>query len=203
MSECELNNFQLDTSLGMLNRVRSGDEQAWIDFSNRCAHILQNWARWNGLQLADAEDLTHEAMLVVLAKIRTFRHAGRGSLRAWLRAIAWRCHRNSLARSEDITRPEIIEKYRRLEYQIADLEEQFDQLQELDLLRECMQVVQQRVRPQSWEAFRLLAVEGIPGPAAAAQLHMQTEAVHAARNRVQKLLSAEIRRRRNSRLADD
>lgn len=198
-----MKNFQLDTSLGLLNRVRSGDDQAWIDFSNRCAAVLHQWARWNGLQLADAEDLTHEALLVVLAKIRDFRHAGRGSLRAWLRAIAWRCHRTSLARLDDVTDPEIIEKYRRSEYQIADLADQFDQLQQLDLLRECMSVVQQRVRPQSWEAFRLLAVEGIPGPAAAAQLHMQIEAVHAAKNRIQKLISTEIRRRQNSQPADD
>lgn len=198
-----MKNFQLDTSLGLLNRVRSGDDQAWIDFSNRCSAVLQQWSRWNGLQPADAEDLTHDALLVVLAKIRDFRHAGRGSLRAWLRAIAWRCQRTSLARLDDVTRPEIIEKYRRSEYQIADLEDQFDQLQQLDLLRECMKVVQQRVRPQSWEAFRLLAVEGIPGPAAAAQLQMQTEAVHAAKNRIQKLISAEIRRRQNSQPAGD
>lgn len=203
MSECELKNFQLDTSLGLLNRVRSGDDQAWIDFSNRCAGILHRWARGNGLQLADAEDLTHESMLIVLKKIRDFRHSGRGSLRAWLRAIAWRCHRTSLARLDDVAHPEIIEKYRHLERQIADLEDQFDQLQQLDLLRECMQIVQQRVRPKSWEAFQLLAVEGVPGPTAAAQLHMRPEAIHAARNRVQKLISAEIRRRQNSKSPRD
>jgi RNA polymerase sigma factor (sigma-70 family) len=198
-----LNNFQLDTSLGLLNRVRSGEDQAWIDFSHRCAGVLYQWARWNGLQVADAEDLTHEAMLIVLAKIREFRHVGRGSLRAWLRAIAWRCLRTAQARQDDVNRPEIIQKYRRSESQIADLQEQFDRLQQLDLLRECMQAVQLRVRPRSWEAFRLLAVEGLSGPAAAAQLDMNVEAVHAAKDRVQKLISAEIRRRRNSRPADE
>ncbi len=198
-----MNSSQLDTPLSLLNRVHTGDDQAWFDFSTRCAVILQQWARWNGLQAADAEDLTHDALLVVLAKVRDFRHAGRGSLRAWLRAIAWRCLRNAQARSADITRPEIIEKYRRTEYQITDLEEQFDQLQQLDLLRECMQVVRQRVRPQAWEAFRLLAVDGVSGPAAAAQLQMQPEAVHAAKNRVQKLISTEIRRRQNALPKDD
>ncbi|MFM7055655.1 MAG: RNA polymerase sigma factor [Planctomycetota bacterium] len=193
-----MNSFQLDTSLGLLKRVHSGDDQAWLDFSTRCAQMLHQWARWNGLQAADADDLTHEALLVVLKKVRDFKHSGRGSLRAWLRAIAWRCLRAAQAQHHDLARPEILEKFRRTEYQIADLEEQFDQLQQLDLLRECMRVVQQRVRPQAWEAFRLLAVDGIPGPVAAAQLQMQPEAVHAAKNRIQKLISAEIRRRRNS-----
>lgn len=198
-----MNNFHVDTSLGLLERVRSGNDQAWVEFSNHCAGILQQWAKWNGLQLADADDLTHEALLVVLLKFRNFRHVGRGSLRAWLRAIAWRCHRDLLDSADDVTRPEILQKYQQTNFQITDLEDQFDQLQQLDLLRDCMQVVQRRVNPQSWEAFRLLAVEGISGPAAAAQLSMQTEAVYAAKTRVQKLISVEIRRRQNSQSADD
>lgn len=185
----------MDTSQGLLDRVRSGNDQAWIDFSTHCSGILQQWARWKGLQVADADDLTHEAMLVVLVKIRNFRRAGRGSLRAWLRAIAWRCHLAALSRADDLARDEIVEKYSRVESQIDDLEKQFDQLQQLDLLNHCMQAVQQRVRPQSWEAFRLVAVEGLPGPAAAKVLQMQTEAVHAAKYRIQKLISAEFRRR--------
>lgn len=192
-----LNTFQLDTSLGMLRRVQSGDGQAWSDFAARTAFILNQWARWKRLQTADAEDLTHDALLVVLAKIQSFKHSGRGSFRAWLRAIAWRCLCEANARNENLSRPDLADRYRRTEDQIVELEEQFDRLQQLDLLHSCMQSVRQRVRPQTWEAFRLLAMECLSGATVAAQLDMQVDAVHAAKARVQRLISAEIRRRQN------
>ncbi len=198
-----MTNFQNDTSIGMLNRVRTDDPQAWIDFSIRCSEILGQWARWNGMQSADAEDLTHEALLIVLAKFRFFRHAGRGSLRAWLRAIAWRCQQKNRNRPDLIGRHQLQERCERAEHQIEELQEQFDRLQQLDLLRGCMAVVQQKVRPQTWEAFRLLAVENIPGPVVAEQLQIQVEAAYAARHRVQKLISVEFRKCRNSLSQDE
>jgi RNA polymerase sigma factor (sigma-70 family) len=187
----------------MLDRVRSGDERAWSDFARRAAAILAQWARWRRLQAADAEDLTHEALLVVLSKIHSFKHSGRGSFRAWLRAIAWRCLCEAQSDRENLARPELAERYLRTEDQIADLEEEFDQLQQIELLRSCLVSVQRRVRTQTWDAFRLVALEGLSGPAAAQQLHMQIDAVHAAKARVQKLLTAEIRRRQNHQLPEN
>ncbi len=195
--------FQLDTSLGMLRRVQAGDNEAWTVFATRAATILGQWARWKRLQAADAEDLTHDAMLVVLSKIQDFRHSGPGSFRAWLRAIAWRCLCEAHTSKGRFSRPELIEKYRQSEDQIADLEEEFEQLQLLNLLNACMLSVQRRVQPQTWDAFRLMAFEGLSGPAVATQLEMHLDAVHAARARVQKLITAELRRRQNYLHRDD
>lgn len=188
---------QLDTSLGVLGRVQAGDDRAWTEFATRAATILRHWARWKRLQIADAEDLTHDALLVVFSKIQGFKHSGRGSFRAWLRAIAWRCLCEAHSEKEDLARPELAERYREAEDQIAELDEEFDRLQQLDLLNSCMMTVQRRVQTQTWNAFRLVALEGLSGPAAAGQLSMQLDAVHAAKARVQRLISTEIRRRRN------
>jgi RNA polymerase sigma-70 factor (ECF subfamily) len=188
---------QLDTSLGVLGRVQAGDDRAWTEFATRAATILRHWARWKRLQIADAEDLTHDALLVVFSKIQGFKHSGRGSFRAWLRAIAWRCLCEAHSEKEDLARPELAERYREAEDQIAELDEEFDRLQQLDLLNSCMKTVQRRVQTQTWNAFRLVALEGLSGPAAAGQLGMQLDAVHAAKARVQRLISTEIRRRRN------
>ncbi|MGV2340884.1 MAG UNVERIFIED_CONTAM: RNA polymerase sigma factor [Planctomycetaceae bacterium] len=194
---------RFDTSLGMLDRVRSGDDRAWSDFARKAAAILSQWARWKRLQAADADDLTHEALLVVISKIHSFKHSGRGSFRAWLRAIAWRCLCEAQNDKENLARPELAERYLRTEDQITDLEEEFDRIQQMELLRSCMLAVQRRVRTQTWEAFQLIAIEGLTGPAAAQQLNMQLDAVHAAKARIQKLLSAEIRRRQNHRLPEN
>lgn len=188
---------QFDTSLGMLGRVQAGDDHAWTEFATRAASIVRHWARWKRLQVADAEDLTHDALLVVFSKIQNFKHSGRGSFRAWLRAIAWRCLCEAHSEKEDLARPELAERYREAEDQIAELDEEFDRLQQLDVLKSCMVTVQRRVQAQTWDAFRLVAIEGLSGPAAASQLSMQLDAVHAARGRVQKLIAIEMRRRRN------
>ena len=197
-----MNISKVDTSLGLLGRVRMGDDQAWTDLSVRCAQLLAQWAQWQGLQAADADDLTQEALLVVLAKIRRFRHRGRGSLRAWLRAIAWRCLCRARSHSDRVATPELLDQYRRTESEISEIEKEFDNLQRVELLRDCMQIVQQRVRTQTWEAFRLLSVEGVPGATAATRLNMHVEAVYAARKRVQKLIELTINRRRQHLPAD-
>jgi len=198
-----LNIFQVDTSLGLLGRVRMGDEQAWTDLSVRCSKLLAQWAQWQGLQSADAEDLTQEALLVVLARIRRFRHRGRGSLRAWLRAIAWRCLCRARARSDRAATAELLEHYRRTESEISEIEQQFDDLQRLEVLQECMLAVQQRVRAQTWEAFRLLVLDAVPGPIAADRLNMQVQAVYAAKKRVQTLITTALNRRRMNLPADN
>jgi RNA polymerase sigma factor (sigma-70 family) len=192
-----------DTSTGMINRVQAGDHQAWSQFANRCAVILEQWGLWKGLQPADAEDLSQDALLVVLSKINAFRHTGRGSLRAWLRAIAWRCLCQVRGRNAPQSDPELLEMYLRSEEQIMQLEEDFDRLQQMQLLSDAMQLIKQRVRDRTWEAFRLTAIEHLPGPEAAQQLQMHVDAVYAAKLRVQRLVSTEIRRRQNSRPTQD
>jgi RNA polymerase sigma-70 factor (ECF subfamily) len=71
---------------------------------------------------------------------------------------------------------------------LRGLEEQFDQ----ELLKEASIRVRLRVAPQTWEAFRLTALEGLSGAEAARQIPMQVAQVFVAKRRVQKLLREEI-----------
>lgn len=187
-----------DTSTGMLRRVQAGDDKAWTQFANRCALTLEQWAQWQGLQLADAQDLSQNALLVVLSKINEFRRTGRGSLRAWLRAIAWRCLWSARGKSFPQLDPGLIEHYLKSEEQISQLEEHFDRLQQLQVLQEAMQSVRERVSDRTWEAFRLTAIDDTPGSEVSSVLGMSIDAVYSARLRVQRLISSEIRRRQNS-----
>ena len=50
-----------------------------------------------------------------------------------------------------------------------------------------------RVTPQSWEAFRLQAIEGLSGAETAERLAMNVGAVFVAKSRVHKLLQQAIR----------
>ena len=52
--------------------------------------------------------------------------------------------------------------------------------------------VRQRVAEQTWEAFRLTALEGLSGAEAAQQIPMQVAQVFVAKRRVQKMLREEM-----------
>jgi RNA polymerase sigma-70 factor (ECF subfamily) len=54
--------------------------------------------------------------------------------------------------------------------------------------------VHPRVPPQQWDAFRLTALEGMSGTAAAVQLGMLVATVYTAKSKVQKIVREEIRR---------
>jgi DNA-directed RNA polymerase specialized sigma24 family protein len=60
-------------------------------------------------------------------------------------------------------------------------------------LVECALVrVHPRVQPLTWEAFRLTALEGVPGAEASARLGMAVTSVYKAKSNVLKLLGAEV-----------
>jgi hypothetical protein len=54
--------------------------------------------------------------------------------------------------------------------------------------------VQSRVAPRAWDAFRLTALEGCSGAAAAAQLETTVARVYVARSEVKKMIQDEVRK---------
>jgi RNA polymerase sigma-70 factor (ECF subfamily) len=74
------------------------------------------------------------------------------------------------------------------------LEAEFDR----EMLHQAEQRVKARVRAHTWAAFRLLAIEGIPGAEVAQRLGMKVAAAFVARSKVQKMIQEEMRRLENS-----
>src|SRR5947207_2353024 len=68
--------------------------------------------------------------------------------------------------------------------------EQFD----LELLEEAQRRVRLRVEPHTWEVFRLLTFEALPGAEAAARVGMKVSAAYVAKSKVQKMLQEELGR---------
>jgi RNA polymerase sigma-70 factor (ECF subfamily) len=73
---------------------------------------------------------------------------------------------------------------------VNELDEEFAR----ELLDEAMARVRIRVQQHTWEAFRLLAVEGLSGAQVAVRLDMKVATVFVARSKVQKMIQQEIRR---------
>ena len=185
-----------DTSLGLLGRVQSGDAVAWEAFSGRCRDVLLSWCNWREVQPADAEDVYQNSMLVVLRKVGEFQHAGRGSFRAWLRAIAWRCWCDAASSDRQIALSDLREKFLIAQDDIAALDEEYERIWQAGLLSEAMQLVRARVNEKTWEMFRLCVLEGEPVPVVSAAVGMPDYAVHSSKSRVGRMIAAEVRRLR-------
>jgi RNA polymerase sigma-70 factor (ECF subfamily) len=187
------------TSETLLGRLRQGpdDQAAWDRFVERYGPMIYGWCRRWDLQEADAEDVTQEVLLCLARKLRTFAYDPSRSFRGWLRTLTEHacsdffaeCGRRDRA-SGDTAVLEILKSAPSRADLLTRLEDQFDH----ELMGEALARVRLRVEPQTWEAFRLTATEGLPGDAAAAQLGMRLTAVFKAKSRVLQLLRDEVAR---------
>ena len=185
------------TSITLLGRLRLDptDQGAWVDFVRRYGPKVYSWCKnWNLLD-ADAQDVSQNVLLLLADKMRTFEYDSSGSFRGWLRKVtrhAWNDFRERQQRAgagaggnrvqawlDNLPAPDDL---------IRSLEEQFD----CEILEEAKARVQLRLAPQTWEAFRLTAVEGLTAAEVAKQIPMRVAMVFVAKSRVLKMLSREI-----------
>ncbi len=187
------------TSPTLLGRLRRDptDQAAWGEFVDRYGRKIYAWCRQWHLQDADAQDVTQMVLVRMAQRLATFTYDPGRSFRGWLRTLtqhAWsdflkkreRAGRGSGDRQVEV----LLESVQACDSLLAALEEPFDR----ELLDEAMARVRLRVAPQSWEAFRLTALEEQSGAEAARRLGMQVAAVFKAKSRVQKMLQEEVAR---------
>jgi RNA polymerase sigma-70 factor (ECF subfamily) len=185
------------TRLTLLGRLRRDptNEAAWAEFVEHYGGKVYEWCRQWGLQEADAEDVTQNVLLKLAQKMREFTYDHRGSFRAWLKTVtqhAWTDFLRTRGRpglgSGDSHTEDVLNSAEARQDLDQRLEQEFDR----ELLEEALVRVRLRVAPQTWEAFRLTALEGLSGAEAAAQVPMQVAQVFVARRRVQKMLREEV-----------
>lgn len=183
-----------DTPLSLLERLKENQTGAWDEFSGKYVQILKRWCASWGMQETDADDIIQETLIGVLARIPRFEHRGRGSFRAWMKTIAWRCWCDVIAKTDRLKNAELSESLRNKPEAYQSLEVDFDKLVMHELLQTSMSVVRRRVESKTWEAFQLTALDSIPSTEVAQRLGMQVDAVYAARCRVQRWITQEFKR---------
>lgn len=188
-----------ETRVTLLGRLRldPGDQAAWNEFVDHYGRKVYGWCRrWN-LQEADAQDVTQIVLLKLAEKLRHFSYDPSRSFRAWLRTLtqhAWSDFVESRRRpgwgSGDTAVLEQLHTTMARDDLVHQLEEAFDR----ELLEEASRRVRLRVAGQTWEAFRLTALEGLSGKEASERIGMQVAQVFVAKRRVQKMLREEVKK---------
>jgi RNA polymerase sigma-70 factor (ECF subfamily) len=182
----------------LLARLRQDptDQTAWDAFVERYGRHIYRWCRRWKLQDADAEDVTQEILAKLARKLRDFHYDPSRSFRGWLKTVAHHAWRNFLdsrragATAGDGRVRELMQTLEAREDLVQKLAEAFD----LELLNAAKVRVRLRVAPHTWEAFRLVALEGMPAAEVAATVHMQVAMVYVAKSKVQNMLQEEIRK---------
>jgi RNA polymerase sigma factor (sigma-70 family) len=183
------------TLLARLRHDPSSDA-AWDEFVEHYGRHIYRWCRQWRLQDADAEDVTQEILLKLSRKLCNFAYNPASSFRSWLKTVAhhaWRDFVDSRSRARTVAGDQIWELLQSVEARkdlIQKLEEAFDH----ELLEAAKLQVRLRVAPHTWEAFRLVAIEGLGVEEVAAMVQMQIAMVYVAKSKVQKMLREEIRK---------
>ena len=185
------------TCPSLLARLRHvpSNKAAWDEFVEHYGRHIYRWCRQWRLQDADAEDVVQEILLKLARKLRDFAYNPKSSFRGWLKTVAhhaWRDFIDGQRRASAVADDRIweLQSAEAREDLIQRLEEAFD----CELLEAAKVQVRLRVAPHTWEAFRLVAIEGLPVAEAAAQVRMQVAMVYVAKSKVQKMLREEIRK---------
>jgi RNA polymerase sigma-70 factor (ECF subfamily) len=181
--------------LGRLGQVPT-DQAAWAAFVARYGPKIYGWCRHWGLQKADAEDVTQNVLTTLVQKMGEFTYQPGGSFHAWLKTVthhAWsdfvgRRQRAGLG-SGDSQVALLLDSLPARDDLVTRLGAEFDQ----EVLEAAIARVRLRVKPHTWEAYRLTAVEGLSGAAAAEQLGMKVSTVFNAKKNVHEMLQEEVR----------
>jgi RNA polymerase sigma factor (sigma-70 family) len=187
------------TRATLLGRLRSSpnDPGAWSEFVECYGGKVYAWCRAWGLQEADAQDVTQDVFLNLTARLQEFRYDPSGSFRAWLKTITHHAWHDFVEKRQKAGRargdPSARDQLAAIEAR-DDLARRLSEALDEEIFQEAATRIRLRVEPRTWEAFRLLAIEGVSGAEAAKQLGMKVATVFVARSKVQRMLGEEIAR---------
>lgn len=168
---------------------------AWNLFIQRYGPRIKSWCDGWGLQPADAEDVVQMVLVRLAVKLRAFRYDPDRSFRAWLKTLtrhAWSDYVSDRMRSVPATGGSAAEQALMTVAAADDLQRRMDEAFDLELLELASQQVQSRVARQTWEAFRLTALEGMPAADVALRLGMPVVSVFKAKSNVRKMLAETV-----------
>ena len=168
-------------------RDEAADTAAWSEFVQVYGPAVAAWCRQRGLQHDDALDVTQEVLLRFWKASKQFRYDPRGRFRSYLEQVA----RSALVRWAEQTENPHDQASQSLLESIPDREGLLSRLAEAydtELVAIAMAEVKSRVRPHTWQAFELLALEHRSGTEVAATLDIEVNTAYVARRKVQRMI---------------
>lgn len=172
-----------------------GDPGAWADFVATYGPTVVHWCHRHGLQDCDAHDVAQDVLIGFWRHAKDFRYDPARRLRVHLRRMLvsavsdWSdARRADLLRTGDSAVQALLSNIPARDDLATRIEETFD----TELLDLAMSRVQTRVRPRTWQAFWMLALERCSGDEVASRLGMDVNNAYRAKSHVQRLIRETI-----------
>jgi RNA polymerase sigma-70 factor (ECF subfamily) len=176
-----------ETPISLLERLRLGaDEASWQRLVRLYTPWIGGWLRRQGLDAADVEDVVQEVMVVLIRELPRFTHdCRRGAFRRWLRTITLNQLRAFWRRRKRQPAPAALETaLAELEDPESDLSRAWDRDHNAHVVRRLLELLESDFEPSTWQAFRLVVLEGQTSAEAARALGLSPVAVRVAKSRV-------------------
>ena len=185
------------TCVTLLTQLRQDptDQAGWDEFVERYGRHIYRWCRKWKLQDADAEDVTQDILMKLSRKLRAFAYDPSRSFRGWLKTVAhhaWRDFHDGRRHARRAAGDSRVQGLMLTLEAREDLAQRLEEAFDLELLEAAKVRVRLRVAPHTWEAFRLMALEGLPVAEVADRAQMQVAMVYVAKSKVQRMLQEEI-----------
>ncbi|WP_169974877.1 RNA polymerase sigma factor [Tautonia rosea] len=194
-----MQSLEPNTRISLLRKLSepASNPSDWSQFVTTYGPMVLNWCRGKGLQEQDARDVTQEVFLCFARQATRFRYDPSRRFRGYLRKLTHAAWCDWVERQRPWHSGTGDTAVLRLLERIADRNASSDRIEpeaDQEQLDQAMRSVRARVEPHTWEAFRLLALEGLSGQEAAVRLGMKRGSAFAARCKVQRLIRLEIAR---------
>lgn len=181
------------TSLTLLGRAQSNDQEAWNHIVHLYGPLVMKWCHRSGLGEDDTADVFQETFRALALNIQSYTPTRSvGSFRSWLRAIAG---------------SKIVDHFRRLKRQpvgkggtdahvaIANTADPLSEDDETEaahenalIVQRALDIIQPEFDAKNFEAFRQVALEGRSATEVAAEMDVAPQAVRQANYRIRRRL---------------
>lgn len=181
----------------ILRLPSTGDAAAWQEFTEIYEPFVYRYARRQGLQDADARELTQEVFLAVAKAIGRFEiDPERAQFRTWLFRIARNCVLKLIAKRKKVVAVDS-GTWQALSESLSE-DDPLEQVEEEAYRREVLlwaaDKVKKQVQPLTWDAFQQTAILGRGVEEVAQELGVARGVVYVARSRVISRLREEAQR---------
>ena len=189
-----------ETRPSLLVRMRNArDEWAWGEFVEIYSPLVYGFSRKQGLQDADAVDVTQDVLRIVARSIGRLEYdPRRGTFRGWLFTIVRNELKDWFARQRSVVvgtgDSSVMQRFGEL----PASEEEHSALWEREHQRRLFEWAAERVRSEvqetTWQAFWQATVEDRSGQEIASELGLSVAAVYLAKSRVMARLKELVRK---------
>jgi RNA polymerase sigma-70 factor (ECF subfamily) len=184
--------------MSLLVQIRdSGNQAAWSEFMTLYGPMVFGFARKRGLQDADAADLMQDVMRSVSTAIARLDYdRSQGTFRGWLFTITrnkvfnfLQARRIRPQASGDTTTNRMLDAHPETPDESSDTWEHEYQKR---VAAVAMDRVKGEFQPNTWQAFWLTAVDGVPVADVSKQVGLSAGAIYVAKSRVLARLKQEV-----------